>query len=232
MKAVYAHAEVGTEEEAVATALQQALQNLGIPLQLDWGHTLYHPEDLPFALAELPEVFTRFRQQVEAKATVRDPLPIPSLPPLPPGLDPGPLPTLAELGLSLPPPDPRARFVYTGGSTAAQARLQTYIWELDRLRVYKETRNGMLDPNDSSRLSAWLALGCLSPAPCMPKSSATSRSGCATNPPTGWCSSCCGGITFASSWPSTGPSCFALRDPGDPHPLAAGLGPLSGLVSR
>jgi len=136
---------------------------LGIRLHLDWGHTLYHPEDLPFALADLPEVFTRFRQQVEAKAEVRAPLPIPSLPPLPPGLDPGPLPTLAALGLSLPPPDPRARFVYTGGSTAAQARLQIYIWDLDRLRVYKETRNGMLDPNDSSRFSAWLALGCLSP---------------------------------------------------------------------
>lgn len=163
VEAVYAHEEVGTEEEAVAEALQQALQPLGIRLHLDWGHTLYHPEDLPFALADLPEVFTRFRQQVEAKAAIRAPLPIPSLPPLPPGLDPGPLPTLAALGLSLPPPDPRARFVYAGGSTAAQARLQIYIWDLDRLRVYKETRNGMLDPNDSSRLSAWLALGCLSP---------------------------------------------------------------------
>ncbi|MGY4614667.1 DASH family cryptochrome [Thermostichus sp. OS-CIW-38] len=163
VKAVYAHEEVGTEEKEVAAAVERALQPLGIPLQVDWGHTLYHPEDLPFCLSQLPELFTRFRKQVEESTPIRDPLPIPAIPPLPSGLDPGPLPTLASLGLSPPAGDPRARFTYTGGSTAAHARLQTYFWDRDRLRLYKETRNGMLDPDDSSRLSAWLALGCISP---------------------------------------------------------------------
>ncbi|MGY4611368.1 DASH family cryptochrome [Thermostichus sp. MS-CIW-38] len=163
VEAVYAHEEVGTEEKEVAAAVERALQPLGIPLQVDWGHTLYHPEDLPFCLSQLPELFTRFRKQVEESTPIRDPLPIPAIPPLPSGLDPGPLPTLASLGLSSPAGDPRARFTYTGGSTAAHARLQTYFWDLDRLRIYKETRNGMLDPDDSSRLSAWLALGCISP---------------------------------------------------------------------
>ncbi|MFS8779113.1 DASH family cryptochrome [Synechococcus sp. W55.1] len=163
VKAVYAHEEVGTEEKEVAAAVERALQPLGIPLQVDWGHTLYHPEDLPFCLSQLPELFTRFRKQVEESTPIRDPLPIPAIPPLPSGLDPGPLPTLASLGLSSPARDPRARFTYLGGSTAAHARLQTYFWDLDRLRLYKETRNGMLDPDDSSRLSAWLALGCISP---------------------------------------------------------------------
>ncbi|MGY4591875.1 deoxyribodipyrimidine photo-lyase [Thermostichus sp. MS-CIW-40] len=163
VKAVYAHEEVGTEEKEVAAAVERALQPLGIRLQVDWGHTLYHPEDLPFCLSQLPELFTRFRKQVEGSTPIRDPLPIPAIPPLPSGLDPGPLPTLASLGLSSPAGDPRARFTYLGGSTAAHARLQTYFWDRDRLRLYKETRNGMLDPDDSSRLSAWLALGCISP---------------------------------------------------------------------
>lgn len=163
VSAVYAHEEVGTEEETVTHALRLALQSLGVPLYTFWGHTLYHPQDLPFPIAKVPELFTRFRKQVEAESSIRDPLPIPNLPPLPQGLDPGPLPMLAELGLSLPARDPRARLVYTGGSTAAQARIQSYFWEQDRLRFYKETRNGMLDPNDGSRLSAWLALGCISP---------------------------------------------------------------------
>lgn len=163
VEAVYAHEEVGTEEKEVAAAVERALRSLGIPLQVDWGHTLYHPEDLPFCLLQLPELFTRFRKQVEESTPIRDPLPIPAIPPLPSGLDPGPLPTLASLGLSSPARDPRARFTYLGGSTAAHARLQTYFWDLDRLRIYKETRNGMLDPDDSSRLSAWLALGCISP---------------------------------------------------------------------
>lgn len=162
VEAVYAHEEVGTEEKEVAAAVERALQPLGIRLQVDWGHTLYHPEDLLFCLSQLPELFTRFRKQVEGSTPIRDPLPIPSIPPLPSGLDPGPLPTLASLGLSPPAGDPRARFTYTGGSTAAHARLQTYFWDRDRLRLYKETRNGMLDPDDSSRLSAWLALGCIS----------------------------------------------------------------------
>ncbi|MEN9230130.1 MAG: DASH family cryptochrome [Thermostichus sp. DG02_5_bins_236] len=164
VKAVYAHEEVGTEEETVTHALRQALQPLGLPLYTDWGHTLYHPEELPFPLSRLPQVFTRFRKQVEESNTpVRDPLPIPErIPPLPQGLDPGPLPTLRELGLSLPPQDARAQFIYVGGSTAAHARIHSYFWEQDRLRVYKETRNGMLDANDASRLSPWLALGCIS----------------------------------------------------------------------
>ena len=34
---------------------------------------------------------------------------------------------------------------------------------VDRLRIYKETRNGMLGADYSSKFSAWLALGCLSP---------------------------------------------------------------------
>ncbi len=163
VEAVYAHEEVGTEEEAVTEAVRLALQALGIPLHTDWGHTLYHPADLPFPLSQLPEVFTQFRKQVENTTPIRDPLPMPKIPPLPEGVDPGPLPTLADLGLSLPPPDPRAQFAYRGGTTAGLARLQSYFWEQDRLRFYKETRNGMLDPNAGSRLSAWLALGCLSP---------------------------------------------------------------------
>lgn len=163
VSAVYAHTEVGTEEEEVTQALRLALQPLGVPLHTDWGHTLYHPEDLPFSLSQLPELFTQFRKQVEADTPIRDPLPIPRIPPLPKGLEPGLLPTLPDLGLSLPSVDPRAQFTYRGGSSAAHARIQTYFWDLDRLRVYKETRNGMLNPNDGSRLSAWLALGCLSP---------------------------------------------------------------------
>lgn len=53
VEAVYAHEEVGTEEKEVAAAVERALRSLGIRLQVDWGHTLYHPEDLPFCLSQL-----------------------------------------------------------------------------------------------------------------------------------------------------------------------------------
>jgi deoxyribodipyrimidine photo-lyase len=37
------------------------------------------------------------------------------------------------------------------------------VWEADCLKTYKQTRNGMVGANYSAKLSAWLALGCLSP---------------------------------------------------------------------
>jgi deoxyribodipyrimidine photo-lyase len=52
---------------------------------------------------------------------------------------------------------------YKGGETAALARLHEYFWELDKLKEYKETRNGMLGPHYSSKFSPWLASGNVSP---------------------------------------------------------------------
>jgi deoxyribodipyrimidine photolyase len=43
--------------------------------------------------------------------------------------------------------------------TAALARLKHYLWDADRLRIYFETRNGMIGADYSSKFSAWLAHG-------------------------------------------------------------------------
>ncbi len=162
--AIYAHRTVTSEEIAVETALQRALNRLDVPLKLFWGHTLYHLDDLPFDLRGIPEVFTTFRKQVEKHSTVNPTFPaLPALSALPPDLETGNLPTLAELGLTAPTQDIRARLAFQGGETAGQDRLKHYFWTQNRLRVYKETRNGMLAPDDSSKFSPWLSLGCLSP---------------------------------------------------------------------
>jgi deoxyribodipyrimidine photo-lyase len=156
--------ETATEERAVVAALRAALN--GVPLHEEEQSTLYHPDDLPFDIAALPDVFTKFRHQVEARATVRpEVLPPAKLPPLPPGLDPGTVPTLAELDFDETDatPDPRAALVHRGGETAGLARLRQYLWETDALGTYKLTRNGLLGSDYSSKFSAWLAWGCLSP---------------------------------------------------------------------
>jgi deoxyribodipyrimidine photo-lyase len=120
-----------------------------------------HGDDLPFELRDLPPVFTQFRRRVEREVTMRAPFAAPtSLPAV--SCDPGEIPTLEQLGLTAPPHDPRARFRFVGGETAGRARVQAWIWERDRLRTYKSTRNGLLDPEDASHCSAWLALGCVS----------------------------------------------------------------------
>jgi deoxyribodipyrimidine photo-lyase len=164
ISAVYYHEEVTSEERAIEQALSSALSALQVPLQGFWGHTLYHRDDLPFDLRQIPEVFTSFRKQVEKQSTVNPPLPAPSqLPALPADLDSGEIPTLADLGLAAPQADPRSVLPFCGGETAGLDRLDHYIWKADKLRVYKETRNGMLGSDYSSKFSPWLALGCLSP---------------------------------------------------------------------
>jgi deoxyribodipyrimidine photo-lyase len=161
IQAVHYHQEVTAEETRVAAKLKAALT---VPCQGYWGHTLYLPEDLPFAIADLPELFTSFRKAVEQKSGVEEPLPAPKkLQPLPNDCDRGQIPDLAELGVSVVERDRSGVLAFQGGETAGKERLQDYFWQQDCLKSYKETRNGMLGANYSSKFSPWLALGCLSP---------------------------------------------------------------------
>ncbi|WP_421656406.1 DASH family cryptochrome [Leptothermofonsia sp. ETS-13] len=161
---IYCSSEVTSEEVAVETALEAALQPLGVTLHSFWGHTLYHPDNLPFEIQQLPELFTHFRKQVEKESTVKPALLAPSqLPPLPGIIEPGELPQLSDFGLKLPRFDPRSVLPFKGGETEALKRLDHYFWKQDGLRVYKETRNGMVGADYSSKFSPWLALGCISP---------------------------------------------------------------------
>lgn len=54
-------------------------------------------------------------------------------------------------------PDPRSAFPFAGGESAALARIRAWMWDQDRLRAYKETRNGMVGAEYSSKLSPFLA---------------------------------------------------------------------------
>ncbi|MBU6229423.1 MAG: DASH family cryptochrome [Cyanobacteria bacterium REEB459] len=157
------HCQPSPADQAIEVALSQGLAALGVPTLTAWADTLYHRDQLPFRLTELPELFTPFRQAVERHSSILPPRPSPGrLPPLPP-VTPGDLPSLADLGLSPPAADRRAVLTFEGGEQAALARLQDYIWRTDSLRTYKLTRNRMVGANYSSKFSPWLALGCLSP---------------------------------------------------------------------
>ncbi|OIP72340.1 MAG: cryptochrome DASH [Oscillatoriales cyanobacterium CG2_30_40_61] len=161
--AVYYYQEATSEELTVEQNLKTALAALGIVVKSYWGATLYSITDLPFSIPKLPEIFTQFRKQVESQSIINSPFSSPQqLPPLP-EIELGELPTIQDLGLEIPVFDPRAVMEFKGGETAGLDRLKDYIWEQDCLKTYKETRNGMLGANYSSKFSPWLALGCLSP---------------------------------------------------------------------
>ncbi|MBW4693986.1 MAG: DASH family cryptochrome [Lyngbya sp. HA4199-MV5] len=161
--AVYYYREVTSEETTVEMALRQALQSIGVECVSFWGHTLLHPDDLPFEVGKLPELFTHFRKQVEQPFTVRPARRSPTHLPALPDIEAGTLLTLADLGLEPPALDDRAVLVFQGGETAGLARVNHYLWQKDCLKTYKETRNGMLGADYSSKFSPWLSLGCLSP---------------------------------------------------------------------
>ncbi len=154
--AIYASREYTHEELKVEEALKKAL-----PIHLFHTATLYEPEELPFAISQLPEVFTAFRKRVEGYASTPKPLEAPehvSVPVLPPMN----LPTLAALGYASPPADGRAALPFRGGAQAAYERLVHYFWNTQSLSRYKETRNGLIGADYSSKLSPWLANGSIS----------------------------------------------------------------------
>ncbi|XP_037083138.1 cryptochrome DASH-like [Pollicipes pollicipes] len=159
--------EATDEELRVERALADACRRLSVPVHTVWGATLYHRDDLPFKVQSVPDVYTQFRQAVESRASVRAPLTMPDrLRPLPAGVAPGPLPAPAALGLPdgpPPAPDARSAFPWRGGEAAALDRLRHYLWQTDAVATYKETRNGLVGADYSTKFSPWLALGCLSP---------------------------------------------------------------------
>lgn len=160
--AVHLHAEVAPEETAVERALADAL-GPSVDLLAEHGGSLLHPDDLPFEPTRTPDVFTHFRKAVERSSSIREPLAEPERLPPAPAVVAGAPPTLDELGLRSVAPDRRGVLDFRGGEQAGLARLDDYVWQRDLLRRYKQTRNGMLGGDYSSKLSPWLALGCLSP---------------------------------------------------------------------
>lgn len=172
---VLAQSEAAHEEAAVESAVASALPGKA-SLETMWGaQTLYSPEDLPFELKKLPEPFTAFRNVVESEKK-----PVRVLPELP---EPDSLPppavlsgtaqvdvastddVLRRLGFSSDEVkqaiDPRCANTYEGGEASGMERLEKFVKA--GLATYKQTRDGFLGSDFSSKMSPWMAVGCVSP---------------------------------------------------------------------
>ncbi|HQF48599.1 MAG TPA: DASH family cryptochrome [Flavobacterium alvei] len=159
---VFAKREVAFEEHKTEDLVREALFKLRCELETVSTSTLYHAEDLPFLIKNIPDVFTNFRKKTEQDATIRKPFDSPNKinSPTLPELK---LPSLKELGLKKTKIDSRAAIVFKGGETEALKRLKHYFFDTQCLSSYKETRNKMVGTDYSSKFSAWLAMGCISP---------------------------------------------------------------------
>ncbi|WP_338375466.1 DASH family cryptochrome [uncultured Flavobacterium sp.] len=159
---VFAKREVAFEEKQTETLVANELFKLRCEFESISTSTLYHAEDLPFSIKDIPDTFTTFRKKTEKDATIREAFDKPEKinSPKIPEIK---LPSLNELGLESEEIDSRAAIQFKGGETEALKRLNHYFYESQCLSNYKETRNGMIGADYSSKFSAWLANGCISP---------------------------------------------------------------------
>lgn len=161
---VFCNRERTREEVKVQDALEQNLWSIGQEMRYYRGKMLYYTADLPFPVTHTPDVFTQFRKEVERFVPIRHPLPRPeSFKSSFVYLEPGEIPSLKDFGHPDFEPDPRAVISFKGGETEGLNRLKHYIWESQSIRQYKNTRDELIGEAYSSKLSPWLAQGCVSP---------------------------------------------------------------------
>lgn len=181
---VVTHKEVTWEEEQQEKKLKKGLAELAeekdvqCSLHFVWGSTLHHLDDLPFNAGGpgVPATFTAYRKLIEAKGgpSVRSEIEMPARFtqfPLHLKIPTDPFPSLrVDLEVEglcephdYPFPHPLAAIDFKGGAKAGEERLREFIWEAEALSTYKETRNQSGTRESSSKLSPWLAMGCVSP---------------------------------------------------------------------
>ena len=164
------------DEQLENAAVREALAAHAIPLVVHDEVTLIAADDLPFSIEALPEVFSNFRRAVERGgawgALVREPLDECALAPLPVELvaaadaQAETVFAAADLGAARAAAaavDARASFACLGGRSHGLARIRHWFWDTDSIARYKQTRDGLIGADFSSRLSPWLATGALSP---------------------------------------------------------------------
>jgi deoxyribodipyrimidine photo-lyase len=176
IQTIYCEVIQAPEEMQDLSALRQA----GLTVHAEFESTMIALRDLSFAPDAMPDQFTQFRNTIEkAKHLFTEPVSAPNhIPPLPANfkqsdLIPGTQTPIPAESLIQPTGHPHSSFphhreAYRGGTRAAGAHLQQYL-ERALPHSYKATRNQLHGLDYSSKLSPWLALGCISARSVMQK---------------------------------------------------------------
>ena len=162
VECVWTSQEVTSEEVSTEERLEEELWKKHIRMEKVWQSTLYHLEDLPLPMSKLPDIFTLFRKGIEKESSVR---PLADYSPRfskDETVKGGTIPKVTDLGLETPTQDARGVLGFEGGEKSAWNRLNHYFWDRQHLSSYKNTRNGLLGADYSSKFSPWLAAGCIS----------------------------------------------------------------------
>ena len=153
--------EPGSEERTIERRVIELVSTRVTNIPAD---TLLEIEDPRSFADDLPDVFSKFRRSAEKRleyARTRMTPKIIRTIPLSGEFDRGDV-DLTQLGITCPTDDPRAVMPFEGGELPGLDRLRAWMHDGDHLKNYKETRNGMLGDEYSSKFSPWLATGALS----------------------------------------------------------------------
>lgn len=151
---VYHHREVASRETEISDNVENALwTEQKINLKHFIGHTLFHKEDLPFSIREIPESFNKFKKYAERESFVRKPWPALTNILTPTHLEKTNVPELEELGFTK---EEIIEYDHTlvkskGGELAGLEILE----KLTEINFWKE--------NDYTILSPYIANGLISP---------------------------------------------------------------------
>lgn len=158
---VFTQKEWTSEETDVNTNIKNQISTVTFKEYYD--QFLFHPEDIPFQnLKDLPQVFTVFRKECEKKVAIRKTNSILSKSKENNIDNKTSIPHLTDLGFEEFDVDQNTAFPFKGGENQALKRIENYFFETQNLSKYKQTRNGLIGNNYSSKLSAWLANGSVS----------------------------------------------------------------------
>ncbi len=162
---VFCNRERTPHEVTVQDSLEKNLWSIGQELRFARGKMLYYTADLPFPITHTPDTFTQFRKEVERYVNIRKPIPAPEekFNPLTAAIDAGEVPKLQDFEMEPFEKDTKAGFTFVGGENAGLDRLRSYFWGNDAAANFKENRNDLFGENFSSKFSAYLSQGCLSP---------------------------------------------------------------------
>ena len=156
---IYLQKEWTKEEYDEEALLKSKLTN--VLFHSTYDQFLYHPDDVDNQF--ISDVFTNFRKYCEKKVDVRN-LTFNSYKPNSENLlkENYEVPSLDQLGFDDFILDNRSAFNFSGGSDSAKERLDQYLWKSRKINYYKQTRNGLIGLDYSSKFSPWLANGSIS----------------------------------------------------------------------
>lgn len=162
ISAIYYHDEGAFFEKNIENKLKSRMKKT--EFYGFYGRNLFHPDDIPYEKNAVPSVFTAFKKKTENRTSVRAVFPdIKIQDKVVLDIEKNEIPRIEEFGFPKYKRDKRASSDFYGVETQALKELDYYFFETKLVLTYKETRNGLTGRDFSSKLSPYLARGCISP---------------------------------------------------------------------